>query len=222
MSDFPFKFYNPNLPTRITYRHLPHWEQDGCCAFVTMRLNDSIPRSVLEDHNRLRRNWLREHGLQPDQNPSEILSQLSETAQRGFQRFASRLYQNALDKGAGSCVFQRPDVRNLLVETLQGKEGAWYRLGDYVVMPNHLHMLIQPFEDLSLKKVLSSIRRVSAREINPLLGRKGTLWQPEPFDHLARSRSRFDRHRRYIALNPKRARLVERQFTHWEYGFSKS
>ena len=74
-------------------------------------------------------------------------------------------------------------------------------------MPNHIHALIEPDKETTLGEILKSWKGGSAREINVLLGRQGTLWQREPFDHIVRSGEQLEHLRRYIAQNPIKAGL---------------
>ena len=82
-----------------------------------------------------------------------------------------------------------------------------YQLDAWVVMPNHFHALVEPCQGTTLGAIVKSWKGGSAREINLLLGRQGTLWQPEPFDHIVRSEAQLEHFRRYIAENPAKARL---------------
>lgn len=217
MQDMNFQFYNPNLPVQITYRHLPHWHQDNVCAFVTMRLNDSIPRQVKTEIDKRRQHWFRLKGFDLEIPSDELFSCLTDVEKLRFQRFVSSIYQRALDKGSGECIFRNLLCRDLLLNVIKSGHQVYFLLGDAVIMPNHVHLLIQPLQGYALSKILSSIRRMSAREINRILKRKGSLWQPEPFDHLVRSQFQFEKFRKYIALNPNRAKLPASAYTHYLY-----
>jgi REP element-mobilizing transposase RayT len=84
-----------------------------------------------------------------------------------------------------------------------------FYLHEYVVMPNHVHVLLTPVDELS--KITQGIKGTSAREANLILGRVGQVfWQDETYDHFCRDAREFDNIREYIALNPIRAGLVAR------------
>ncbi len=85
-------------------------------------------------------------------------------------------------------------------------------MGDFVVMPNHIHMLVVFREATILLKQCGSWMRFTARKINELLGRAGVLWQDEPFDHLVRSETQLQYLRKYIADNPSKANLPEGKY----------
>ncbi len=81
-----------------------------------------------------------------------------------------------------------------------------YDLHAYVVMPNHVHVLITPLAPV--EKIAHSLKGYTAREANALAGRTGLpFWQHESYDHWVRD-GEFERIRRYIELNPVRAGLV--------------
>jgi putative transposase len=77
----------------------------------------------------------------------------------------------------------------------------------YVVMPNHVHMLITPAHPLAF--VTKWIKGGTAREAHRVPGRRGEpFWQDESFDHWARNAAEFEKIRQYVLLNPVRAGLA--------------
>ena len=83
-----------------------------------------------------------------------------------------------------------------------------YRLSAYVVMSNHVHILIWP--TALLYRITKSIKGYTAHECNKLLDRAGKkFWQDESFDHSVRNEDEFYRIKRYIERNPVKAGLVE-------------
>lgn len=62
----------------------------------------------------------------------------------------------------------------------------------------------------ALPEILKAIKGTSARSINKLSGRHGSVWQDESFDHVLRGDESFDETVDYIRQNPVRRRLVER------------
>jgi REP element-mobilizing transposase RayT len=90
---------------------------------------------------------------------------------------------------------------------LRGAELGRFLLHAYVIMPNHVHVLLDPY--VPLAKISGPIKGVSACDINARLGRTGKpLWQDESFDHWIRNAAEFERIRYYIEWNPVHARLV--------------
>jgi len=184
-------YFDPGSPVGKLKGNLPHWRQDGVTYFVTFRLADSIPRAKLRKWLAERDEWLESHS-QP----------LDAAAQREFSRLFTQRFLKWLDAGYGECVLARPDIRRLVTEALQHFDGERYRLADWVIMPNHVHMLLSPVGDRKLSSILHSLKSFTAHSINRLLGRRGVVWQKESFDHIVRSPESFMRIAHYIQSNP--------------------
>jgi REP element-mobilizing transposase RayT len=107
-------------------------------------------------------------------------------------------------------------MRWALGKTLRFFDGERYALEAFVVMPNHVHVLVTPREEHGLSEILHSWKSYSAKEINKLVSRGGMLWQKESYDHLVRSEEQFAHYRRYIRENPIKARLREGDFLWWD------
>ena len=81
-----------------------------------------------------------------------------------------------------------------------------YTLHAFVVMPNHVHLLLTPQVDVP--KLLRSLKGITAKRANQALGLTGAFWQEESYDHVVRDGKQFDRIRGYIEENPVRAGLA--------------
>ena len=116
-----------------------------------------------------------------------------------------------LDGGrSGPLYLKRPDMANLVMEALRfrERERGEYRLHAWVVMANHVHILITP--QVPICQMMQSLKRSTAREGNRLLGLTGQpFWQEESFDRLVRNDAEFERIARYIEMNPVSAGLVQ-------------
>ena len=88
----------------------------------------------------------------------------------------------------------------------------------WVVMPDHLHWLIQLNDHWSLSRVVKTIKARSARTINCHLGKRGSLWQRAYFDRAVRKDEGIRQVARYIVANPLRAGLVRKigDYPHWD------
>ena len=113
------------------------------------------------------------------------------------------------------CVLQRPELAKIIAENLHRFDGDRYHLSDFVVMPNHVHLLCCLIGKTDIEVQCRCWKRFTARKINALLKQSGRFWQEESFDHLVRSPEQFDRFRAYIADNPRRAKLRKGQFFHY-------
>ena len=88
----------------------------------------------------------------------------------------------------------------------------------FIVMPDHVHWLIQLLDETSLAKVLHMVKSVSGHQINHHLGRTGRFWQIGFHDHALRKEEAVIDAARYIIANPLRAKLVNKvgNYPHWD------
>jgi putative transposase len=95
-----------------------------------------------------------------------------------------------------------------------------YRLGAWVVMANHVHLLIEP--SVPLARITKVLKGFTARRANQLLGRTGErFWQEESYDHWVRNEQEFYRIAAYIERNPVAAGLVEKP-EDWAWSSARS
>jgi REP element-mobilizing transposase RayT len=179
-----------------TRGYLPHVKRQGAAYFVTFRLADSLPREVLLRFEQERAERLRNLS---NQKPTEC-AEINRELQRKIERY--------LDSGAGACYLRRPDIADMVAEALHYYHTTQYLLDDWVIMPNHVHLIIWPMPNHTLSEILSSRKRHTARQANLLLQRTGEpFWQPEAYDHWIRNDEEKTRIRRYIRNNPVKAGL---------------
>jgi putative transposase len=82
-----------------------------------------------------------------------------------------------------------------------------FLLSAYVVMANHVHVLLTPKSPLS--QITQQIKGATAREANLILSHTETpFWQDESFDHWIRNPGEWQKIRAYIEANPVKAGLV--------------
>ena len=116
----------------------------------------------------------------------------------------------AMDRAqSGPAWLRQPAVADVVSKVIEAADADRHlcRLYSFVVMPNHVHLLITPYRPL--RQVTNWIKGVSARRANQALNRTGErFWQDESFDHWARSVQEFEKIERYILENPIRAGLV--------------
>jgi len=160
-------------------RRLPHWQPEGAPIFLTWRLHGSLPRS-------------------------KIAGPVTEG-----QRFV--LLDRQLDSAScGPTFLKNAQVAEAVIKTFFIAANKWdlYELFAWVVMSNHVHLLVQPHKSLS--EVTRAVKKASARQANLILGRSGLpFWQDESYDHWVRNGKQFDRIVQYIESNPVNAGLVD-------------
>lgn len=191
----------PGYGITVTRRNLPHWSKVKAVYWITFRLADSLPRARLEEWRVERELWNLEH---PEPRSKEDWQEYD-------RRFGKRL-ENWLDSGYGSCLLSGSEARNIVRDCLLRFEGDRLRLPAGVIMPNHVHLLLEPLNGQPLSGLLKGIKGSSARGINRILGREGRVWQDESYDHIVRSEAQYRYLLRYIADNPTRAGLRSDQY----------
>jgi replication-associated recombination protein RarA len=185
-------YFDPSAPVeRLRAGNLPHWRQDGAMYFVTWRAADSIPRERVDQWMKERDAWLKAH--------PESWSLRDE--EEYYRLFPDR-WESWLDEGHGECLPARPEVRQIVEEVLRHEDGTKYRLEDFIVMPNHVHVLVSPLGKHTLSEITQAWKSTAAHRVNKLLGRTGTFWQKESFDHVVRSAGQAQKFRQYIQENP--------------------
>ncbi len=190
------------LPIIKTRRHLPHWKKDGAIYWITFRMADSLPQEKLKSWKAEREVWCRNHPQPWDDT----------TWKEYDERFGDKLEQ-WLDAGMGSRALARPEIREVVKNCLLRFDGERLIVHSAVIMPNHVHALIEPLEGHDLSKLLQGIKGTSAREANKLLGATGsTFWLDESYDHIVRSEAQYRHFLRYITENPVKAHLRDHEY----------
>ena len=175
-------------------KNLPHWTQSGSTYFVTFRLADSIAQSRISEYKELREKWKENH-----------LPPYTESEQVQFDELFSEQVNSWLDEGAGACILGKPEISQIVADTLTHFEGERYELDEWVIMPNHVHVLVTPLSGFDLEDILHSWKSYSAHAINKTTGQKGAVWKHESYDHIVRDLEELNRIRRYIRNNPAKA-----------------
>jgi REP element-mobilizing transposase RayT len=215
-----FELFDPDAPVAVTRRFLPHWFQPGATYFVTFRTIDSLPRSALDRWLDERARWLRAREIDPDAPVWQAqLRQLAPAVRAEYHRTFTAAFHDHLDAGYGECPLRRPEAAGVVAAAFRHFDGERYRLSDFVVMPNHAHVLFGLIGEAELGDVCYSWKKFTAGRINRLLGRSGHFWQGESFDHIVRSPEQFEYARDYIAANPVKAGLKAGEFVHYRATF---
>ncbi len=176
-----------------------------------------MPREVLLRWKTEQLGWLKSEGWQ--MGPEESLpdfEQLPMTLRKKFGKFRDRAWHGHLDSCFGECLLRRRDFAEIVFNSLNHFNTERYDLDSLVIMPNHVHVLVQFRAPITCRAQTESWLRYSAREINRHSGRKGAFWQGEPFDHLVRTPEQFDYLRWYIAENGRKANLPDSEYLYWK------
>jgi REP element-mobilizing transposase RayT len=185
----------------VTYyqRNLPHWQPEGKGLFVTWRLWGTLPAGV----------WSQIKARADLQKSARARVPAPPKPSSAGEFFLAM--DRALEKtGRGAKWLENPNVASAVLAIIRrGEELRHYDLHAFVIMPNHVHILIEPLAEPV--RLLRALKGASARDANRILGRVGHhFWQDESFDHWVRTGAEFDRIRDYIQQNPVKTGLVHR------------
>jgi type I restriction enzyme R subunit len=211
------ELFDPKAELLIYEHWRPHWSQSGAIVFITFRTADSIPREVVDRWEREKREWLVVRGYEVAPDWLMTIANLSAKDRTDFQTHFARCREQYLDTCHGRCLLRRQDLAKVVADALLHFDGQRYRMGDFLVMPNHVHLLAAFPSAGSMKEQCDSWLHYTAFRINQVIGERAKFWQPEPFDHLVRSPEQYEYLRDYIADNPRKAHLTAGQFYYRRY-----
>lgn len=104
-------------------------------------------------------------------------------------------------------IFRREANAKLLIDTLAHyRDEGKFLLYEFVIMPDHIHVLLMPAEEISLERAMQFIKGGFSFRMKD----RGSMWQPSFTNHRIRDWDDYERHREYIRMNPVRARLARR------------
>lgn len=186
-------------------RHLPHYQLNSASIFITFRLVGSLPISIL--------NYLAEVKRQNEllvENISDPFARKEAITKSNKILFGKWDGELDLSKGESKWLSGR-NVAEVVWNSIHYRDGKEYILDACCIMPNHVHMVINPLKTgegyQSLSEIMQLLKGYTARRANIILGRSGQFWQHESYDHVVRDAGEFKRIVDYIVDNPCRAGL---------------
>ena len=191
---FATRFPGRNLVVDETYRgnHMPHWNVGGAIYHVSFRLADSVPREKLQEWQEARLDFRRRRLAGGPMSAEDVCA---------LKRLYSEKIEKYLDSGLGSCILRSDGALAVVRTTLRHGDEADYLLHAYGIMPNHVHVGLALRPGVELSQVVQAWKSVSGHRINRLLGRKGTVWQVDYYNHVIRTVDEYRAQMDYIARN---------------------
>jgi REP element-mobilizing transposase RayT len=162
-------------------KYLPHFDSPGAQQYISYRLVDSLPAER-------RSEWEEFMALEDDLEKQRKL-------------------EGYLDRGLGACHLRDRRIARIVQENFWHHDGVKYRLLAWVVMPNHIHVLIEVWQ-VPMRKLLKDWKGYTSKQANRLLCSQGAFWAEDYFDRFIRDEEHFRRVVRYIENNPVKARLA--------------
>lgn len=168
--------------------YLPHFDNGVIVQAITFRLADSLPRTVYD----------------------KALEEAPVVSER------RRRLDAMIDEGRGACLLRDLGHAMIVQRALWHFDGERHKLLAWVIMPNHVHVLIEQIDGFPLGDVVRSWKSYTAKEINKLRRANGSVWAPDYFDRFIRNGQHFADTVFYIENNPVKAGLVKRAVD-WPY-----
>ena len=174
--------------------YLPHFEKAGNYQIITFRLSDSIAQKKYKQ--------ICEH------------VKLFEESERNLKKRI--LLDEYIDGGLGSCILAESKIAQIVKSTFLFGNGERYNLIAWVIMPNHIHLLIKTNDDWTVSKIVQSIKRHTSKQINIELGKRkkelfneNSIWSIDYYDRFIRDEDHFNNAVDYIHMNPVKAGLCK-------------
>ena len=118
-------------------------------------------------------------------------------------------------------LFKSEPLALLFIETLlRYRAQGRFQVHEFVLMPDHFHLLITPAPDVSLEKAVQLIKGGFSFRVKRELGSNAEVWQVGFTEHRVRGAEDFEYHANYIRQNPVRAGLAETA-AEYAYGSAK-
>lgn len=178
--------------------YIPHYEAGERTQMITYRLQDSMPSAVL----------------------SRFEDELKHFSPIERQSKRRQKIEDYLDRGAGSCVLQNQSIATLVEQNLLHFDQNRYKLHAWVLMPNHVHVLLTPKKNVLLSQIVHSWKSYTAKKAQTILGSHSTFWQQEYFDRMIRNEKHYYASVEYIHNNPVKAGLCKAS-GEWKFGSAR-
>jgi hypothetical protein len=195
--------------------YLPHFEIPGSTYFLTFRLADTLPQSVIKQIQ-LEKNAI----LNSVKQNNRCLNREEETPLKYFE---SHKIQEYLDHGIGECWLRDHRIAKTLLSSIEFFNGSRYVNEVICIMPNHMHWLLTPISNAAgstLSEITHSIKSFTAKRANQILNREGTFWSREYYDHCVKSHEEFQKLVAYTIQNPVKAGLCK-FWRDWPFTFCR-
>jgi REP element-mobilizing transposase RayT len=178
--------------------YIPHFDQPESMQFITFRLEDAVPDSVIKQ-------W-----------KTELERKKGIPAGDPRQAALRRRIEKYEDAGYGACWLRNEQVASMLEETILHHDGERYRVIAWCIMPNHVHSIIEVLVQHSLAAIMHSWKSYSSHEANKILNRSGEFWFREYYDRYIRDSEHLARAVEYVENNPVKAGVAAKK-EEWQW-----
>ncbi len=192
----------------IVHKDLPHINAYDRYQYITYRLADSLPYEIIET----------------------MRLALLEYYENDRKKELTNRINNYIDNGYGSSILAHPLIGNMILKNWQHFSGKLYDLIEWVIMPNHVHLIIKEYKESDINVIIDKWKSYSSKQIIKLsesitnnvdfyiykkeslnnLIKSKKIWQRNYWDHYIRSDEELYNTIDYIYQNPVKAGLVKK------------
>ena len=209
--DLDGAFYEP---------HLPHYQPAEAEFHIMFRLVGSLPNEAIEQ--------MRAERAAMQRKILELKNKGQKIAKRDLhEAYFAKFDQLLSSSTTGPTWLGIDKVAEIVAEAIHFRDGKEFDLFAYTIMPNHVHMVLRHLgrDEIvgnvkPLFRILQSLKRYTALWCNRALGRSGTFWQDESFDHVIADEEELERTIWYVLENPVQAGLVK-DSKEWRWSYVK-
>ena len=122
----------------------------------------------------------------------------------------ARIFFVTTKTSMGRCLLQSERNAGLLIDVLRSHVAAQkFKLHDFVIMPDHVHLLLTVEDGMTIEKAVQLIKGTFSYRLTKEFGHLGEVWQRGFSEVQVLNRESFMQHRTYIAMNPVKAGFVD-------------
>lgn len=181
-------YYNKDEAKFITISHLPHISEYQKLYAVTFRLHDSLPHHVVMSYM---------------QECEKIFGEDSPSFKTKRDAMLHKKMMELMDAGYGECILKEKSVRRIVEEGFEYIDNNMVSVHAYVIMPNHVHAVLETLGETNIQQVIHTLKSYSALRINKCMHRDGCVWQREYYDRIIRNDTHYVNAINYINNNPR-------------------
>lgn len=164
-------------------KNLPHLDCDEVIQFITYRLFDSVPKDQIS-------RW---------RDELEI-TDLTTRCSTKYKQLLKRISEYE-DSGYGACYLKNSMIYDIVKNSFLFYDGRKYDLIKWVIMPNHIHIVIKQKPGVSLPTIIQNWKSYTSSEANKILNRKGEFWMDNYYDTYIRDDEHLEAVIKYIDKN---------------------
>jgi len=193
---------------KVQGESLPHWTCEHAIYHVSFRLADSVPKQTQQV-------WIHKRLTILD-NAKVQQRPLTSFEHNQLNHLYSQHIDQYLKAGHGECYLAKPAIAEIVANALNFFNGQRYILHAWCIMPNHVHVIIEPILTHALSDIIHSWKSFTANKANKLLHLNDSFWQKDTYNHIIRSASEYGLQIDYTWENPDKAGI-----NNWKWRWKK-